>query len=105
MITVILWLLLSAVFFGVGEYYSKIWAMNPSVKLALIMIFMYFIGTLTWMPAMYHGKILSVVGSIWNVLSLLTTCFIGIVIFKEALTTLKIIGILFAVASIILLSI
>ena len=104
MITVILWLLLSVAFFAVGEYFSKSWALNPSWNKALILISMYVLGTVSWLPAIYKGQIISVVGTMWSVMSLLTTLFIGVVIFHETLTPVQIVGVLFAAIAIVLLS-
>jgi multidrug transporter EmrE-like cation transporter len=47
---------------------------------------------------------LSVAGTIWNVMSTIVTIGIGVLIFKEHLTYVNIVGILCAILSIILLS-
>lgn len=104
MITVIVWLLLSVAFFSVGEYYSKTWALNPSWNRAIILVMMYVFGTVAWLPAIYKGQTISIVGTIWGVMSLLTTLFVGVVLFHEALTPIQVVGIGFAIIAIILMS-
>jgi drug/metabolite transporter (DMT)-like permease len=98
MVTVICWLFLSALFFGVGEYLSKKWSLNPSVLMAGSLILMYVFGTLAWLPAILKGQSLSIVGT------LCMTLFIGLALFKEPITTTQIVGICFAFIAIIFLS-
>ena len=105
MIITILWLMLSAFLFGVGEYLSKKWSIEPSVKLGSLLVSMYALGALAWMPAIYRGRSLSVVGSMWNLLSFCLTLFVGLVIFKETLSTHQMVGVALAFIAIILLSI
>lgn len=102
---IILYLLCSVIFFGIGEYYSKKFAINPSIKLASIVILLYAGGSAMWLPAILKGKTLSTIGTTWNVLSMLTTLIVGVVIFKEVLTTTQIIGIILSFVSIVLISI
>jgi multidrug transporter EmrE-like cation transporter len=105
MITVILWLILSVSLFGVGEYLSKKFSLAPSISLTLSIITMYALGALAWLPAIYKGQYLSTIGTMWNLLSMIMTLVIGIVIFNEQLTTIQIVGIGFALTSLIMLSI
>ena len=102
--TIILWLLLSTCFFAIGEYLSKKFALEPSIKLVCYIVPMYALGTLAWLPAIHKGQMLSTVGTLWTVLSMVMTIFIGLFIFHESLTTIQIVGICFAFVSVILLS-
>ncbi len=104
MITVIAWLLLSVMFFGMGEYLSKKFALEPSIWLAMTIVPMYALGSLAWLPAIYKGQNLSTVGTIWNLLSLIITLIVGMVIFKEAITPMQYVGIGFAMVAIVLMS-
>lgn len=104
MIIVILWLLLSVAFFGIGEYLSKKFAISPSINLILCIVPMYALGSLAWLPAIHRGKILSTVGTMWNLLSMVITLIVGLIIFKETLTTTQFIGLAFAFIAIILMS-
>jgi len=103
-INYIVWLVLSAVFFAIGEFLSKKFALNPNTTLVIIILLTYSVGVLFWLPAILQKNQLSIVGTMWSVLSLLTTVLIGVLIFKENLSLTGIIGIVFAVISIILLS-
>lgn len=101
----IFWLILSALFFACGEYFSKRFALNPKLNFVIFIIATYVLGTLAWLPAILQKNQLSIVGTIWSVLSLLATVFIGIIIFSEKLSIIGIVGIIMAFVSIILLSI
>lgn len=105
MIITILWLLLSVSFFAVGEYLSKKFALHPTATLVFCILPTYSLGSLAWLPAIYRGQVLSTVGTIWNLLSLVATLVVGLYFFHETLTTTQTIGVCLAFISIILLSI
>lgn len=101
----ILWLLLSGVFFAIGEFLSKKFALNPKLSLFIILILTSSLGMITWLPAIMQKNQLSVVGVMWSVLSLISTILIGVLIFHEKLTQLNILGIILGVIAVTLLSI
>ena len=103
-IPAIIWLIVSALFFAFGEFLSKKFALNPSLMYVLIIVAVYALGTLAWLPAILQKNQLSIVGAIWSVLSLLATVLIGILIFHEQLSFIGILGIIFAFIAVVLLS-
>jgi len=103
-INYIVWLIISAVFFAIGEYLSKKFSLNPKITYVICILITYSLGALAWLPAILQKNQLSIVGTMWAVLSLLTTILIGTIIFSERLTTSDIIGILLAFAAVIMLS-
>ena len=103
-IPAIIWLIASALFFAFGEFLSKKFALNPSFTYVLIIVGVYALGTLAWLPAILQKNQLSIVGAIWSVLSLLATVLIGILIFHEHLNVIGILGIVFAIIAVALLS-
>jgi len=104
-INYIIWLVVSALFFAVGEFLSKKFALNPKLLYVILMLVAYSFGVLVWLPAILQRNSLSIVGTMWSVLSLLTTILIGVLIFKEKLSTVGIAGMAMAIIAIILLSI
>ncbi|MCX6723082.1 MAG: hypothetical protein NT094_03360 [Candidatus Staskawiczbacteria bacterium] len=102
-INYLVWLTLSAVFFAIGEFMSKKFALNPKTMLAGILA-VYSLGVLAWLPAILQKNQLSIVGAIWSVLSLLTTVLIGLLVFGERLSSVGILGIITAVIAVALLS-
>ena len=99
------WLIIFALFFAFGEFLSKKFALAPSWEYVVIIIIIYSLGTLAWLPAILQKKQLSIVGALWSVLSLLATVLIGIIIFHEKLNVLVITGIVFGAIAVALLSI
>lgn len=104
-INYIFWLILSAIFFAVGEFFSKKFALTPKASLVAWILAAYILGTLAWLPAILQKKQLSITGAIWSVMSLLATVLIGILLFNEKLSGAGIVGIITAFIAIILLSI
>jgi multidrug transporter EmrE-like cation transporter len=104
-INYIFWLIVSALFFAVGEFLSKKFALNPKISYIVFILVAYCVGTLFWLPAILQKNQLSIVGTMWSVLGLLATVLIGVLIFKEELSLIGFIGIITAFIAIILLSI
>lgn len=100
----IAWLILSALLFAFGEYLSKKFALAPSFSYVALIVFIYALGTLAWLPAILQKNQLSIVGAIWSVMSLLATVLIGVLIFGEHLNTTAILGLLLGFAAIVLLA-
>ena len=67
------WLLLSAAFFGVGEYLSKKFAASPNLRMLLWVCSTSLLGTLAWLPAIVQTNRLSSTGTAWLLLSILAT--------------------------------
>ena len=100
----LIWLTISAVFFALGEYFSKRFALQPGPIFVVCLLAAYTVSVLLWLPAIMQKDQLSIVGTMWSVLSLLVTVLLGTVIFHEKLNLLGTIGIATAVISIILLA-
>ncbi|HUX35405.1 MAG TPA: hypothetical protein VMV71_00020 [Candidatus Paceibacterota bacterium] len=104
-INYIFWLILSAIFFAIGEYLSKKFALGPKLIYVILLLIAYSFGVLAWLPAILQRNSLSIVGTMWSVLSLLTTIAIGVLLFGEKVSALGVVGMITAVVSIVLLSI
>lgn len=103
-INYIFWLIASAIFFAFGEFLSKKFSLNPKTSYVILILVVYSIGVLFWLPAILQKNQLSIVGTMWSVMSLLLTILIGVLIFNEKLSLIGILGIIFAFISIILLA-
>ncbi len=101
---VFIWLFISMVCFGLGEYFSKQLATSLNTKTVIQVLVSYFLATLAWIPAIHRYNVISVVGVIWSVLSILITVILGLIVFKEPVTTFKVVGIILAILSVIFLS-
>ncbi|MEI8337718.1 MAG: hypothetical protein WCF92_01060 [bacterium] len=101
----IVWLITSGIFFALGEFFSKKFAISPSIAWIVYLVIVDILSLLAWLPAIMQKSQLSIIGTMWSVISLVLTVLIGVLIFGEKLNTLSIAGIIFALISIILLSI
>lgn len=97
------WLTLSVLVFGVGEYLSKRWTMEPTFWSAAAIIIPYMAATWLWLPALKAGKNLSTTGVAWSVMSSLVTVCLGIFFFKEKLSITNYVGLVMAILSLILI--
>lgn len=88
--------MLSAIFYAFGEYFSKKWGMAPSFWKTILVVAVYAVGTLTWLPALLHRNEIAIMGTIWLVLAVIATVFVGVVIFQEKVTMVEWIGIILA---------
>lgn len=103
--SVTLWLLIAMVFYAIGEYSSKQYANTTLVKFGVYAMIGYTINALCFLPALSKMNSLTVLGTIWNLGYVFVTLFLGLIIFKEPITTTQIIGLVLGVISIILLTI
>jgi len=90
--------------FAGGEFLSKKFALNPKISLVVLILIIYSLGVLAWLPAIMQKNQLSIVGAIWSVMSLLATVLIGLLIFGEKLNVIGIIGIVAVMVAVALLS-
>ena len=99
-----IWIIISAIFFALGEFVSKEFALNPGWTLFLLFLVVDIISATAWIPAIFEKSQLSITGVIWSVVALIVTVVIGILIFNEKLTMTQTIGLAFGFVAVILLS-
>jgi len=105
LIPALVWLVISALFFAVGEYLSKRWGMNPSFNFAVIVVLIYALGTFAWLPALLHKNQLAIMGTAWLLLAVMATVCVGVFVFHEKITNLQIIGVILAIIALGILGI
>ena len=104
-IPAIIWLIISVVFFGLGEYFSKYWAMHPDFWRAFWAFLAYILGTFTWLPILLHKNHLSTMGTAWLALGVVATVSIGLFVFHERISFLQWLGIVLALIALGLLGV
>lgn len=98
------WLILSALFFALGEYQSKLWAQSPGIRGVILVVVAYAFGTVTWLPALLHKNELAVMGTAWLLLATVATVIIGIFVFGESVNKSQLVGLGLATGALFLLS-
>lgn len=98
------WIVISAIFFALGEFLSKKFSLNPGWTLFLLFLVVDTISASAWIPAIFEKNQLSITGVIWSIVSLIATVLIGVLAFNEKLTLIQVSGILLGLVSVALLS-
>jgi len=99
------WLFSSGVFFGLGEFFSKKWASGFGWEMLVWALVVYTIGTLTWFPILLHKNNLFAMGIAWLLIGVAMTTLISLMVFREPITVLQMIGGVLALGAILLLSV
>jgi len=100
-----IYLVISVLFFAAGEYFSKRWALSPSPNLFLLVIACYIASSTIWLPALFQKNQLAILGTIWILLGMIATVSIGLFLFGEKLSAVKMVGLGLALVSLALLNI
>ena len=90
--------------FGVGEYNSKLYALQPAYWRAAVVVLCYAVGSSFWLPAIRLVNQLTVLGTLWNIGAMLVTVAIGMIVFRETVTPSQSVGVVLALISCYLLS-
>ena len=95
--TAFLLICVSLVFYTAGEYYSKVWSLNPSYWLVFLVTLNYSIGAVLWLPALrLHGQ-LSALSAVRSCLSIIICVVLGVFVFKEKLSSQQMVGVVLAI--------
>ena len=98
------WLVISALFYTGGEYFSEQVILHPSWHNYGILILLDVLSITSWLPALYEKNNLAVTGTLWLVFALGATALLGIFVFGQPVTAKTVFGILLAVVVVVLLS-
>ena len=96
-------LLLSATSVVLGDYFAKSWSLNQKTVFLVLAFLGYLGSSFFYIPTLLQ-KGLVITSLIWSLLSILGFLFVGLVLFKETLSTLQIVGVCLGVTALIVLS-
>lgn len=88
-----LWIILSALFFAMGEYLSKQWGIRPTVWLATLIVSVYALSSLLWLPSLLYKNEIAFMGRLWLLLATVASLIVGLAIYQERLTLSQWIGV------------
>lgn len=100
------WVLIvaSATFTILGDYFGKLWSINLHPIFFWLNVTFYTLSSLFFIPALLKEG-LTITSVVWSLLSIIGFMFIGLVLFKEVLTVVQVVALIFGVISLILFSI
>jgi len=102
--SVIMWLWMAASVSVVifGDYVAKLWAIKQQPMLFVIASICYLLSGALYMPILLKGE-LAVTALIWCVLNIIGFTALGILVFKEEISTMQTFGIILGVSAVFLL--
>jgi len=107
LLSMIFWIIPLAVlifFEAIADIFAKEWSLgNRSIFYAGASLLAYLLANTSWLIALKHGSGLARGAIIFSVASAILASVIGIVFYKEHLSTVQILGILLGIVSIFLI--
>lgn len=98
------WTFYSMVFYTIGEWSSRKWLQHPVNRWYIVICLVgYAINSICWLPALKLQGSLSNIGTIYAILYLTITIFLGALVFNESISIKQWVGIGFAMLSILML--
>ena len=100
---VVLLLIISACGVTVGDYFAKTWSINQKTVFLLIAFVGYFSATFFYIPTLLKEGLV-VTSVIWSLFASIAFLAIGLIIFKETLTPMQLVGVALGVVALIILA-
>ena len=100
---VILLIILSAASVTAGDFFAKYWSINTRSVFYVLAIMGYVGSSIFYIPTLLREGLI-ITSVLWSLLSIIGFLVVGILIFKETLTNLEIIGVMLGIASLVILS-
>jgi multidrug transporter EmrE-like cation transporter len=100
----ILYTLVALIFYGIGEYCTKIFANSRSMLFLVAGFIMYMLTTALWFPSLRNNNRLVIMTIIWDLGYIIVGTLIGIGMFGEVLSIRQWAGVCLSILAIILLT-
>ena len=97
--------LIGMTLYFIGTYHSKVYADTLQIKYAIYSALEFLITTTSWLVLLANVNKLAIIGSIWSICCCLITIFLAVIVFRENISNIQMIGIGFGFISIVLMSI
>ena len=97
-------LLISALFVIAGDFFAKYWSVHRGWLLFVIAFITYSLSGFFYIPTLLREGLV-VTALMWTLLATIGFVLIGLLIFKESLTPLQIIGVITGIISLMILNI
>jgi multidrug transporter EmrE-like cation transporter len=96
-------LLMSATGVILGDYFAKYWSQDPRPLWFVLTFVAYFFSPFFYVPTLLREGLV-VTSVVWSILNIIGYLFIGLVIFRETLSGMQIIGVILGVMAFVMLS-
>jgi len=100
------WLLLILSAGGViaGDYFAKYWSVNQKTSLVVLSVAGYAVSALFYIPTLLKEGLV-VTSILWSLLSILGFMAIGLLVFRETLSPIQWVGVVFGIIALIIFSV
>ncbi|MEK7182239.1 MAG: EamA family transporter [Patescibacteria group bacterium] len=97
-------LIILIVFELIADVFAKEWSLgNRSFFFAILALFSYLLANSSWLVALKYGSGLARGAVVFSIASAILAVFIGLVFYKESLTTIQTVGVFIGLISLILI--
>lgn len=96
-------LILVIVFELIADVFSKEWSLHPKISLLVGGILFYLIANLSWLFALRYGAGLARGVSIFSVVCTIIAIIIGLLFYKESVSSMQLLGIVLGAISLLLI--
>ena len=86
-----------------GDYFAKLWSINQRPIFFIAALIGYFGSGLFYTPTLVREGLV-VTSVLWSVLAIIGFLVIGLIVFKEPITTIELVGVVFGIASLVILA-
>ncbi|OGZ71313.1 MAG: hypothetical protein A2904_00920 [Candidatus Staskawiczbacteria bacterium RIFCSPLOWO2_01_FULL_33_9] len=87
----------------VGDIFAKYWSQNPKNPFYIIAVVFYIGSAIFYIPSLL-SKGLVITSILWTLISTIGLILVGVVMFKETLSFIQVVGLIFGIISLIILS-
>ncbi len=91
--------------YGFGEYISKRWVLGGGPQLVVLLVAIYAVSGLMWLPALKQKNSLILLGILWLVGAMVINIMLGFFVFHEHIRLIHWVGVAFAFVACLLLSV
>lgn len=95
---------LAAMSVVMGDLFAKYWSLAPKNIFYILAILFYIGSAIFYIPSLL-SKGLVITSILWTLISTIGLILVGVVIFKETLSFIQVIGLIFGIISLLILSI
>ncbi len=99
-----LWLVLGAAAVVGGDYFAKRWSIDRRAYLFWIAVAFYLLGAQFYLPSLLKEGLV-ITSLVWSLLSTIGFLFVGLVVFKETLTGLQMVGVGLGLVAMVILAV
>ena len=97
-------LIIGAMCVALGDYLGKSWSLDQRTSLYVLSLAAYALSAVFYLPTLLKESLV-ITTVIWSILIILVSIFIGLVLFKETLSPIRVVGVVLGLVSLVILNV